>query len=98
MNLLIKTATLAIACLFSYFTYAQPGRGAIKQPPRINGVLKATTNAAVKAKIHANSNSVFGTGTNNAKYNKKEQPKKEAVKKEEEVVTTKSKKQKNNKL
>lgn len=95
MKLFKNTAALVIACLFSCYIYAQTGRPNIKQPPRINGVLKATTNAAVKAKIHANSNSVFGTGNNNAKYNKKNQPKKEAIKKEEEVAAiSKSKKQK----
>ena len=51
--------------------YSQPGRKAVKQPPRINGVQKATSNATAKAKIHANSNSVFGTGTTHPKYDKK---------------------------
>ena len=98
MKLIYKTAAFVIACMFSCLTYAQRPN-IVKQPPKINGVLKATTNAAINAKIHANSNSVFGTGNGNTnKYNKKNQPKKEDIKKEEEVATnSKVKKQKNKK-
>lgn len=98
MKLINKTAALFLACMFSCLTYAQRPN-IVKQPPKINGVLKATTNAAMKVKIHANSNSVYGTGNNNTnKYNKKNPPKKDEIKKEEEVATnSKIKKQKNKK-
>jgi hypothetical protein len=96
MKLLIQSAVLFIACLFSCYVYAQPGRpNIVKQPPRINGVMKATTNAATNAKIHANSNSVFGTGNGQSNYNKKNQSKGEEIKKEEETAKNiKPKKQK----
>ncbi|HUS02353.1 MAG TPA: hypothetical protein VMY77_11535 [Chitinophagaceae bacterium] len=81
--------------MFSCVAYAQRPN-IVKQPPKINGVLKATTNAAMKVKIHANSNSVFGTGnSNNNKYNKKDQLKKEEIIKQDELSKTgKAKKQK----
>ena len=96
MKLINKTAALFLACMFSCLTYAQRPN-IVKQPPKINGVLKATGNAAMKAKIHANSNSVFGTGNRNNKYNKKDLPKKDEITKQEEVATAskaKTKKQK----
>lgn len=97
MKLINKAAALLLACMFSCFTYAQRP-ALVKQPPKMNGVLKATTNAAINAKIHANSNSVFGTGNSNNKYTKKNQPKKEVIKKEDEVAAdSKVKKQKNKK-
>ena len=97
MKLINNTAALFISCMFSCFTYAQRPN-IVKQPPKLNGVLKATSNAAMNAKIHANSNSVFGAGNSNNKYNKKTQPKKEGIKKEEEVAAnSKVKKQKNKK-
>lgn len=78
--------------LFSNNLPAQHGRITVKQPPRINGVSKATSNAATKAKIHANSNSVFGTSKTHPKYDKKRSSKREL--KDEKVIDKKEKKEK----
>lgn len=85
MKPIFKTAALLISILLSYNSHAQPGRSTIKQPPKINGVIKATTNANVNAKIHANSNSVFGASKTHPKYDKKAQPKKSEIKKTDEA-------------
>ena len=94
MNLIYKISALFIVCVFSYNSYAQPGRpNIVKQPPKINGILKATTTAKVNAKIHANSNSVFTPANTHA--NKKNEQKKSEIKTEEEVKkNSKGKKQK----
>ena len=72
--------------------FAQPGHNMVKQPPRINGAVRATANANINAKIHANSNSVFGTGNAHPNYNKKDNPQKGEIK--EAVETTKNKEKK----
>ena len=92
MKSLYKIITLITLFLFSNNLPAQHGRIAVKQPPRINGVLKATSNAAAKVKIHANSNSVFGTSKTHPKYDKKQSPKGEL--KDEKVIAKKDKKEK----
>ena len=84
MKPICKIIILFMAFLISNHLFAQPGRSLhsiqiIKQP-RINGMLKTTTNANANAKIHANSNSVFGTGNTHPNYNKKNQPKKDEIK------------------
>lgn len=99
MKPLYKIIGLFIAVLFSTTLYAQLGRGLVRQPPRITGVTRAASNAAVNARIHANSNSVFGAGNSHPKYNKTEQPAKEEVKKDAinddaEVKKSKGKKKK----
>ena len=80
MNPIYKTITGIIVCLFSHYLYAQPGK--VVKPPKIN-VVKVTSNAAVNAKIHANSNSVFGTAKTHPKYDKKTQAKKGEIKEED---------------
>ena len=92
MKSLYRIIALFTLFLFSNNLPAQHGHATIKQPPRINGVLKATSNATAKAKIHANSNSVFGTSKTHPKYDKK-QPQKGELKDEKEVAK-KNKKQK----
>ena len=92
MKTLYKIITIFTLLLFFNNFPAQHVRSAVKQPPRINGVLKATSNAAAKAKIHANSNSVFGTSKTHPKYDKKKSPKGEL--KDEKVVAKKDKKEK----
>ena len=77
MKTLNKIITILILYLISNNLFAQPGHGMIKQPPRINGAMRGVTNASVNARIHANSNSVFGIGNSHPNYNKKEEPKKE---------------------
>ena len=72
---------------------AQQGRG-IKQPPKINGITTAINNANINAKIHANSNSVFGTANTHPNYNKKEQPKSSEIKDGNETKKSKVKKEK----
>lgn len=67
----------------------------VKQQQNTNGILRANNIANTNAKIHANSNSVFGTNNSSANYNKKNQPKKEEGKSEEETKrNNKVKKQK----
>jgi hypothetical protein len=95
MNLKYKIASLIIPCLLSGYVYAQPGRPAVKQPPRINGVIKATTSASVNAKIHANSNSVFGTNKTHPNYNKKKVAKKDEITQDADTKKGKIRKQKN---
>jgi hypothetical protein len=98
MKTLTKIIIVWTFVLFSDKLSAQPGHGLVKQPPKINGAIRAATNAgitAANAKIHANSNSVYGTGST---Y-KRTQPKQEEVKKDEikddaEVKKSKGKKQK----
>lgn len=87
MKTIYKIITLFMAFLISNHLFAQPGRSShinniVKQQPRINGILKATNNANANAKIHANSNSVFGTRNTHPNYNKKDQPKKDEIKDE----------------
>ena len=98
MKTLTKIIIVWTFVLFSDKLSAQPGHGLVKQPPKINGAIRAATNAgitAANAKIHANSNSVFGTGNTKPDYNKKNQPKKQDVKSEADVKkNTKEKKPK----
>ncbi len=76
-------------------SFAQSGHNNIgKQPPKINGIPKAISNANVNAKIHANSNSVVGAGNSQSNYNKTEPPKKEAIREEGEIKKSNVKKQK----
>lgn len=44
----------------------------IRPQPRVTGIFNATANANVNAKIHANSNSVFGTGNTHSTQLKRE--------------------------
>lgn len=74
--------------------FAQPGHNLVKQPSRINGVARAIANANVNAKIHANSNSVFGTGNTHPNYNKKDQSRKEVAMDDGDIKKAKAKKQK----
>ncbi len=92
-NFLIVLFTI----LISYNTLGQPGRNKnfVKLPQRM---------PISKPKIHANSNSVFGTGNTHPKYNNKAQPKNEEIKKAEIMDNDKMKrnndkpkKEKNNK-
>jgi hypothetical protein len=99
MQTLIKFIALFTALLIGYTLSAQPGRGLVRQPPRINGAARAAANAGINAaRIHANSNSVFGTGNTHPNYTKKEEPKKEEINKEElkegDIKKNKGKKQK----
>ena len=97
----MKTLNTIIAIFMALLIYknvpAQPGRGMVKPPPRINGAIRAIANSSIQARIHANSNSVFGTGNTHANYTKKEEPKKEEIKDDKyegEVKKGKGKKQK----
>ncbi len=74
---------------------AQSGGKIIKQSPRINGVLKATNSATAKVKIHANSNTVVGTGKTHPNYSKKQ--KKQAELKDEKEIQATTKKEKKQK-
>jgi hypothetical protein len=93
MKTLFKIITIFTFFLFSNNLLAQPGRGVVKQPPRINGILKATNNATNRVKIHANSNTVIGTSKTHPNYDKK-QAKKGELKEEEKEVAQKSKSKK----
>ena len=79
------TFLLIVVFIISNKLFAQPGRNMVKQPPRINGVVRATATANINAKIHANSNSVFGNGNSHPNYSKKEQPQKEVRNDEGEI-------------
>ena len=70
-----KFYTLCVLIVLCNIAIAQPGRN-IKQPPKIKGVPTAISNT--KVKIHANSNSVYGTAKTHPNYSKKPTPKKEA--------------------
>ena len=70
--------------------FAQPRHNIVKQTQGINRILNAAANANVNARIHANSNSVFGAANNPPSYNRKDQPKNDEIKVNKEV-------QKNNK-
>ena len=86
--IIVCTALLSIADLF-----AQPGRNIAKQSQGINGILRATANA----RIHANSNSVFGMGNNHSNYSNKDQTKKNEIKPDKEIQkNNKTKNKKNN--
>jgi len=71
----------------SNYLFAQqgPNLNIVKQQQNINGILRANNIANANARMHANSNSVFGTTNSSANYNKKDQPKKEDVNPEEET-------------
>ena len=100
MKTLAKIIISGILIMYSHTLQAQPGRGLVKQPPRIPAAIRIPTNASInataKAKIHANSNSVYGTG--GAVYKKdapkKEQVKQDAIKDDGEEKKGKGKKQK----
>ena len=63
----------------------------VKQTQGINGIVRATSNA----RIHANSNSVFGTIKTQPNYDNKDQPKKDEIKINKEMEKNgKTKKQK----
>ena len=66
--------------------------GKIKQPPKVNVVKISVTK--VNTKIHANSNSVFGTGNTHPNYDKRTPPKKGEIKNNEEPKKIKAKKKK----
>lgn len=82
-----KIILVYITFLCSTRLFAQPGHNFVKQTQGLNGILKATANA----RIHANSNSVFGAANNPTNYSKKDQRKKDEIKIDKEV-------QKNNKV
>ncbi|MEO7291729.1 MAG: hypothetical protein ABIW34_01405 [Ginsengibacter sp.] len=87
MKPIYKIILVYITFLCSTRLFAQPGHNIVKQTKGINGILKATANA----RIHANSNSVFGAANNPTNYSKKDQRKKDEIKIDKEV-------QKNNKV
>lgn len=84
----MKTFYLFIVFFLSFCfcntALAQLGGKIIKQPPRINGVVKATNSATAKIKIHANSNTIVGTNKTHPNYSKK-QKKQAEVKDEKEM-------------
>lgn len=95
-----KCILVLIGFLISNHIYAQPVRSghinnSVKKQPTIklqtgtNGIRKASINA----KIHANSNSVFGNGNTHPYYNNKNKPGKNEGK-EGEMKNNKEKKQK----
>ena len=88
MRPIYKLIVISIICLYSYNVSAQPGK--IKQPPKIS-VVKVPN---VNVKVHANSNSVFGTGNTHPNYNKKTPPKKGEIKSEGDKEKNKEKKKK----
>ena len=92
MKSLYRLIAMFTLFFFSHNLSAQRGRVTVKQPPKINNVLKATNNATAKVKIHANSNSVVGPSKSHPKYDKKQPPKGEL--KDEKEVVKKDKKQK----
>ncbi len=73
---------LLFIILFSNSTLGQQGRNKtfVKQLPKMS---------TSKPKIHANSNSVFGTGNTHPKYNKETIPAKGKRKREVEIKTYK---------
>jgi hypothetical protein len=76
--------------------FAQPAKNIVKQTQVVNGILKATANANSNARIHANSNSVFGTANNHPSESNKDQPKKNEIKVDKETQkNNKEKRQKN---
>ena len=99
MPYIMKTLYAILYLVTAFFAgnvvLAQPGHG-IKPPPKINvpNIPRVITNANVNTRIHANSNSVFGTGNTHPNYNKKTEPNKETVKVEGETKKSKTKKQK----
>lgn len=95
----MKSLYIFMVFIFSFCFYnnaiAQQVVKSIKQPPKINGVLKATNSAAARVKIHANSNTVVGTSKSHPNYSKKQKKQAEA-KEEKEIkaaVSTKKEKQ-----
>ena len=94
MKTLFKIISIFTFFLFSNNLLAQPGRNVVKQPPRINGILKATNNATARVKIHANSNSVFGSKKTHPNYEKRNQSKKVVIKTEGQLKKGKEKKDK----
>ena len=98
MKTIHKPILSLIVFIMSNYLFAQqgPNLSIAKQQQNINGILRANSIANANAKIHANSNSVFGT-TNSSSYNKKDPPKKEEVKTEEETKKNNKVKNKNKK-
>lgn len=93
INTMKTIITIITALLFCNCLEAQQGIKVVKQPPKVNGVLKATTNATTKVKIHANSNTVHGTGNTKSAYKKPAQ-KKSGEKEETPVNKSKASKPK----
>ena len=73
MKMIYKPIVLLLTILISNYIYAQQGADN----------LRANTVTNANAKVHANSNSIFGTNNSLSSY-KKDQPKKEEEKPEEE--------------
>jgi hypothetical protein len=84
MKPLNKIISLFIVLLITINLSAQPRHGMVKPPPRINSAARAAVNASINARLHANSNSVFGIGNTHPNYSKKEEPKQEEIKDEKD--------------
>ncbi len=78
MKVIFKIIALFMVFLISENLFAQQVHisNIVKQQ-------KVTTAANTNAKVHANSNSIFGSGNTPSKYDKKKQPKNNEVKDEE---------------
>jgi hypothetical protein len=89
----MKTMYICLALLLGSNTLlAQPGL--IKQPPKVSGVTNAVRNA--NARIHANSNTIYGAGKVKTDSKKTVISKSDAVnlKKKDEIKKGKGKKDK----
>ncbi len=79
---------LTVGFLYNCPVFAQGGRPphkVVKQQPRVSGAISANTHANAKAKIHANSNSVFGSKKTHPNYEKRNQSKKGELKEDKEL-------------
>jgi hypothetical protein len=88
---------LTVGFLYNCPVFAQGGRPphkVVKQQPRVSGAISANTHANAKAKIHANSNSVFGSKKTHPNYEKRNQSKKVVIKTEGQLKKGKEKKDK----
>gem|GEM_PF-3869741 len=85
MKTIFKPILLLILFLITNYLFAQQGHNLniVNQQQNINVILRANNIANANARIHANSNSVFGTTNSSVNYNKKDHPKKEELKPEE---------------
>jgi hypothetical protein len=95
MKTICKPLLSLVVFLISTYLFAQkgPNLNIVKHTQNINAILRA--NGIANARIHANSNSVFGTTNSSTNYTKKDPPKKEEVNPGEE--TKRSNKVKNKK-
>ena len=97
MKVIYKIIGFFSAILISDHLFSQPvhTNNIVKQTQVINGILRATSNANSNVKLHANSNSVFGTSKTHPNYNNKDRPEKNEIKiNKEREKNGKTKKQK----